>query len=499
MNRKLVAAFILIIALIFPYDAIGIIDNYESDKREREVGSINTEVVEASSVDKDTPYREKKKETINLDTAFKHPIILDSHNDTMMKVVDDKTWLPKVDLGKNTSFHIDIPKLRKGGLNIPFFAAYTEGYYGNTNRSISRTLALINGLYYTEKNNPDTFKISKDLNEIANAVNEKKIAAVPTIEGAYSLDDDHSLELLNQYNDLGIKAIGLTWNYSNKLGEGASRVYGDKKKTVSSGGLTEHGKKVILEMNRLGIVVDVSHMAESTFWDAVKTSKSPIIASHSGVNSIKKHNRNLDNKQLKALGKSGGVMNIVFYPGFLRNGNVYVSDVVDHIDYVVKLIGMNHVGIGSDFDGARMPKNLKDSSEMYKIRQELLKRKYSPEDIDKIFGKNMLRVLKRVEEDADHTQTSNSEIKIMPEYQMGQAIKTKTPNFKAKIESVNEIKSARLIVDGKSYKALIDKNNKSISFQLKTELKEKFHVFTFEVTDVKGNIQRETRIFYIDN
>lgn len=436
---------------------------------------------------------------LDLDSILKNPIIVDSHNDAMLNVVDDESWLPKIDLGESTSFQIDIPKLKKGGLNIPFFSAFTEGYGEDTDKSISRTLSLINGLYFTEKNNLDTFKITKSLKEIIETIEKGKIAAVPTIEGAYSLDKDYSLELLNQYNDLGIKVITLTWNYSNKLGEGVSKVYGDKKRTPSSGGLTELGEKIVLEMNKLGMIVDVSHIDEDTFWDIIHTCKSPIIASHSGIDSLKSHNRNLTDEQLKALADNGGVIGIVFYPEFLKNSeNVYISDIIDHIDYAVHLIGIDHVGIGSDFDGASLPKDLKDSGEIYKIREELLNRNYSDKDIDKILGKNMLRVLKKVEEKADDiTVKTNSSINIIPEYKMGEGIETNRPTIIAKIEGKTDKINAKIIVDGISYKAMLDKDNLSIFLRIKKPLREKFHVVTFEIEDDKGNIKRETRIFYI--
>lgn len=487
------------------------------DKSAKQVNILPKEKAETSSKDKEVEQKNKednkesenlqdKEESIekfisdseiDLDKAFNYPIILDSHNDTMMKVVDENTWLPRINLSQNTPFHIDIGKLKSGGLNIPFFAAYTEGYYGNTPRSISRTLALINALYFTEFNNKDTFKISKNLNDIVNTVNEGKIAAVPTIEGAYSLEEDGSLELLHQYKDLGIKAIGLTWNYSNKLGEGARRIYGDEAKTPSSGGLTELGEKVVREMNKLGIIVDVSHMAESTFWHVIETSRSPVIASHSGVAALKVHNRNLNDEQLKALAKNGGVISIVFYPAFLKDGDVYIKDIVDHIDYVVNLIGIDHVGLGSDFDGARMPIDLKDSSEIYKVKEELIKRNYSENDIEKILGKNILRVLKSVEDNADPLDHI-VDINISPELIMGEKININTPTLKAKVETDRNIEKASIILDGKRYEALYSRTDSSISLQIKDPLKEKFHVATFEVEAIDESIKRETIIFYID-
>lgn len=307
------------------------------------------------------------------------------------------------------------------------------------------------------------------------------------------------MELLSQYKDLGIKAITLTWNYSNNLGEGASKIYNDKKETPSSGGLTELGKKVVGEMNRLGMIVDVSHIDEGTFWDVINVSKSPIIASHSGIDNIKSHNRNLTDKQLKALADNGGVIGIVFYPDFLSDSDdVYVSNIVDHIDYAVDLIGIEHVGLGSDFDGATTPKDMKDSSDMYKIKDELKNRDYSDKDIDKILSRNMLRVIKEVEEKSEYLEEkTNSNIKIIPEYKMGEEIKTKTPNLIGKVKGEIKDIDARIIVDGISYKAKFDEINSNIFFKIEKPLKERFHVVTFELKDDKGIIARETTIFYI--
>lgn len=430
-------------------------------------------------------------------------IVVDTHNDTMMKVIDSITWLPKIDIKDNTKNHIDIPKLRAGGLNVPFFAAYTSGFYGNTPKSISRTLALINGLYWTEINNRDIFKITSSTKQIEKTVKEGKIAAVPTIEGAYSLDKNNAIGLVNQYYNLGIRVIGLTWNYSNNLGEGASRVYGDTPRTPSSGGLTSLGKEVIKEMNRLGIIVDVSHMSENTFWDIINTTNAPIIASHSGVYSLKKHARNLNDEQLKAVKKNRGVISIVFYPEFLTNSeSAYIKDYVDHIDYVVNLIGIDHVGIGSDFDGSSLPLDLEDSSELYKVTEELIRRNYKKEDIEKILGKNILRVLREVENLGEHNNLNHGlDVYIIPNYRMGEIIEDWTPLLKAKVESENglDLKDARfkIIIDGISYDPICDYESSTLHFQVRAPLKENFHVVTFEVVTMEGKIYRQTRIFYI--
>ncbi|WP_255454335.1 dipeptidase [Oceanobacillus sp. AG] len=221
------------------------------------------------------------------------PTIVDSHNDTMMQIIDDETWLPIINIGEDTPLELDIPKAKEGGLDVAFFAAFTSGYYDNNPRAISRTLALINALYWTSDQNPETLEIARDTETMTRIIEEGKLAAIPTIEGAYSLEEHNAIELVRQYHDLGVKVIGFNWNYSNALGEGADRIYGDPAITASEGGLTELGAEVVKEMNRLGMAVDVSHMARTTFSDTIEASVAPIIASHSGVFALKEHQRNL--------------------------------------------------------------------------------------------------------------------------------------------------------------------------------------------------------------
>ncbi|WP_053363256.1 dipeptidase [Bacillus sp. FJAT-27251] len=433
--------------------------------------------------------------------------VVDSHNDTMMKAVNPVTWLPETDIRENTEFHIDIPKLQAGGLNVPFFAAYTSGYYGNNPRSISRTLALINALYWTEERNSDVLEITTSLKEIEKARREGKIAAVPTVEGAYSLEEHNAIELLHQYYDLGIRALGFTWNYSNALGEGANRVYGDSARTPSPAGLTELGKEVAQEMNKLGMLIDVSHLSEQSFWDVIEVSKAPIMATHSGTSSLREHARNLTDEQLKALAENGGVVGIVFYPDFLKYGypaeNVYIKDYVDHIEHAVKVAGIDHVALGSDFDGGPLPTDLKDSSELYKVTEELVKRGYSQGDIEKLLGKNTLRLLKEVERAAEHDAANVGQgLAIQPSLKMGETVPGNTPLLTAKVERTNgaplDESSLRVMVDGIAYKPNYDSATDTVSIQLTQALKEKFHVVTFEAANTAGKIEKETRIFYIN-
>ncbi|OEH54995.1 membrane dipeptidase [Oceanobacillus sp. E9] len=427
-------------------------------------------------------------------------IVVDGHIDTMMNVLDENTWLPTLNIEEPTSLHIDIEKLKESGIDVGYFAAFTTDY-GYTERNLSRTLALINALYWTVENNQESMTISPSLNEIKDTLANDKIAIVPTIEGGYSFSQENSKELVQQYKDLGIKAIGFNWNYSNILGEGADEVYLDGRS--SSGGLTTTGEELVQEMNRLGMIVDVSHMSRSTFWDVIETTEAPIMATHSGVEELRSHQRNLTDEQLQALKENNGVVGIVFYPVFLsENNQATINDIVDHIDYVVDLIGINHVAIGSDFDGADLPSDMTDSTDFPLLTKELENRGYSNDDIRKILGENSLRVMNDVEEISEvENVASSSTANILPEFQMGDHINSSTPTFKATIEMDDsaQVEEVNIIVDGHRFKAEYDASSGEVSHTVTEKLTEYYHVITFEVVLNNGDTIRDTAIVYLDN
>lgn len=438
------------------------------------------------------------------DGEHEHIIVVDSHVDTLMKVVDDETGLPNTDIGAHTNFEADIPKMREGGLHVPFMAAFTAGHHNNHAKNISDTLASIHALFWTEEKNNDTFAITPALKDIRQAVQDGKIAAVPAIEGAYSLAADHAVELLHQYHDLGITTIGFTWNYSNALGEGANRVYNDGINTPSDGGLTELGETVVNEMNRLGMLVDVSHMDEGTFWDVIDATDKPIMATHSGVDALHSHPRNVTDEQLQALAENGGVIGIVFYPEFLtESGEATVEDIVDHIDHAVEVMGVDHVAIGSDFDGATLPADMQDATDLPRVTEELENRGYSNLDIRKIMGGNTLRLLHEVQEGAALDAINEAVgIEFHPNVEMGEAVKSRTPVLSAEIEMADgeeiDEQSFRVIVDGEVYDTEYDDTAAKMTFQPDDALQEKFHVVTFEAANEHGEKNRESRIFYIE-
>jgi membrane dipeptidase len=405
-------------------------------------------------------------------------------------------------IGNPTELNIDIPKLRQGGLKVPFFSAYTYPYttrdkqpdYARTN---SRILALANALYWTIGNHPDKIGLAKTVKDIRKLVKEDKIAAVLTIEGAYSLNEKNSIELLKQYYDLGIRAIALTHNYSNVLGEGVFGVYRDGR--ASEGGLTPLGKQAVQEMNRLGIIVDVSHLDVRTFWGVIETSKAPIIASHSCAYSLQNHPRNLSDDQIQAIAKQSGVVQIAYWLDLLGSGeNITIKTVADHIDYVVKLVGVDHVGLGSDYDGAKMIDELDNCAKIPEITRELVKRGYSKNDITKILGGNTLRVMREVEKRSDRRKQA-SDSAIGSKIRMGEIIQNDTPVLTAEISEKAKINDSaiRVIVDGIVYKSQYDPAGRIISWQAPAPLTKRFHVVTFEAAQRDGQVARDTKIIYI--
>jgi membrane dipeptidase len=244
--------------------------------------------------------------------------------------------------------------------------------------------------------NPDTITLTTNYEEIMGAVKEGKIAAIISVEGGEALEGD--LSALRMIQKLGVRSLTLTHFPRNELGDGS----GDD----SGSHLTEFGRNVIEEMNNLGMLVDISHLNETGFWDVIELSKDPIVATHSNCKALCNHHRNLTDDQIKALAEKGGVLNLSFCKNFImdavnpRNSgaprNVGVEDWLDHLDHAVELVGTDHVGIGSDFDGGCGIPGLDDITEIPNISRGMVARGYSNNDIEKILGTNNLRVFKKV-------------------------------------------------------------------------------------------------------
>ncbi len=440
--------------------------------------------------------QETNTETRNSLKLHIDSLVVDIHNDTMLRIIDENSWLPEMDIRKKTDLHADLVKLRAGNISVPFFAAYSSPFFGQPEKSLSRTLAMFNALYWTEWNNPEIMSISSTYEEIQETVLERRIAAVPAIEGAYSITEDNAEELLLQYRDMGVKAIGLTWNYSNQLAEGLYGVYGDYNGTRSPGGLTGLGLSVLSQMNSLGILMDVSHLSERSFWDVMENTRNPVIASHSGAFGVTPHPRNLTDDQIQAIGKNGGLIGVVYHEEFIGEPrNAYVKDIVDHMDHIINLIGVEHVGLGSDFDGAYLPVDLEDASKTYRITEELANRGYSDRDIKKILGLNMLRVIKENDRLAQETRILE-DIIITPDFKMGESFKDKKPVFSASIIGNLEGVETYIVINGIRYPVYAESDR--MKYFPKEDLSEKFYVVTFAAAHPDRGETRETRIVYIE-
>lgn len=450
--------------------------------------------------------------------------VVDSHNDTMTRVIDSQTWIPAENL-LDLDGQINLNKVKTGGLDVGFYAAYTEyqgnnayfletyGEEGRTARTNSRILALINALYWSQEKNPDLMTIETSLKGIEKGVKSGRHVAVPTLEGMYSLRDYNAKELLEQYYDLGIRVAGIVWNPANSLGAGTS-VANDE----ADAGLTDLGKDVIREMNRLGIIVDVSHMNETTFYDTLATATAPIIASHSGVDAVRVHVRNLTDDQLLAIKANGGIVQVNFWDAIIApdGETATVAYLIRHIDHIVELIGIDHVGIGSDFDGATMPVDLQDASSLSNLTKKLVVRGYSREDIEKILGGNTLRLMKEVENLAEKEPSKQGQgLTINPNIEMGDDLGCGTPLLSATVtaERGSDIDPLgfRVIVDGIVFEPDFDAAAGTLSLQIddpllgagplnETETLEmtgNYHVVTFEGTNKTGNVTKETVIFKV--
>ena len=312
-------------------------------------------------------------------------IVFDGHCDTILEVMNHKRALDK----KSTTGHLDIPRMKEGGVDVQFFAVFIEDIY-KPDRSLKRTLQLIDCLYREIENNQDDISLVTNYNQIKEANGAEKIAAILSIEGGEALEGD--LGVLRVLYRLGVRLLTLTWNQRNQIADGIGE-------SRTGNGLTEFGIKVIDEMNRLGMLIDVSHLSETGFWDVIKRSKAPIVASHSNCYTLCSHLRNLKDEQIKALADKGGVIGITFVPDFLtqEKRKTTVKDVVKHIDYLVEKAGIDCVGLGSDFDGTgSLPLGLEGVDKIPNITEGLLDRGYKEREIEKILGGNFLRVFKEV-------------------------------------------------------------------------------------------------------
>jgi len=370
----------------------------------------------------------------NAQEIHQKAILVDTHNDALSNEL-----ITKVDLSKRQTIgNLDLPRAKEGGLDVQVFSIWCGAEYGKgtafnfANREIDSLYALI-------KRNPGKMVLVRNSAELKKAVAKGEFAAMIGVEGGHMIED--RMDYIDALAKRGMRYLTLTWNNSTIWATSAADEthHSDSLKKAGHIGLSDYGKQIVHHLNDLGVMVDVSHVGEQTFYDVIATSTKPVIASHSCVYALDPNQRNMKDDQLKALAKNGGVVFVNFYSGFVDSGyakketeflrrhgremdsleHVYhdadlakirlnaiyksesdqirppLSQLIKHIDYIAKLIGVDHVGIGSDFDGAESyPLGMDDVTDYPKITEELLKLHYTEADIDKILGGNFIRVLK---------------------------------------------------------------------------------------------------------
>ncbi len=331
--------------------------------------------------------------------------------------------------------HSDLARFKRGGVDVQVFSIFCDDHYG-VGSAFKLAHREIDSLYAIAGRNPDKMQIVTDPAGLEQAVKHHRLAAMMGVEGGHMIED--RMDYLDSFYRLGVRYMTLTWNNSTPWATSAMEETSHAF-TVTPYGLTDEGKAIVRRMNELGIMVDLSHVGEKTFWDAIHTTTKPVICSHSSVYALCPVFRNLKDDQIKAIGANGGVIQVNFYSGFLDSNynprmsrflqrhkseldslnalkmpqyaiNALMSKrypaesdslraplglLMDHIDYIVRLIGTDHVGLGSDFDGIESPPQQLDDVTTYPlITRELLKRGYKPADIEKILGGNFIRVFK---------------------------------------------------------------------------------------------------------
>jgi membrane dipeptidase len=370
-------------------------------------------------------------------------IVLDTHDDTTQRLMSKG-----FDLGKrNPDGHIDIPRMREGGMNAIFFSIWIDGRIMGP-PAVQKALDQIDAVHENVRKFSKDMVFARTAADVRRAHDQGKIAALVGVEGGHMIGND--IRMVRVFGDLGVRYMTLSHFYNDEWADSST----DKP---AHNGLTDYGKEIVREMNRQGIMVDISHVSDKTFYDALEVSKAPLIASHSSCRALCDHVRDMSDEMIKALAAKGGVIQINYEKSFIDQDykNAYdkatggggvvgtlgqiVKDcggdeecvvkaetalerkmtaegklphvswerIVGHIDHAVKLVGADHVGLGSDFDGASMPDGMEDCSKLPKITEALVRMGYSDQDIRNILGENTLRVMEQVERVSRELQAQN--------------------------------------------------------------------------------------------
>ena len=322
-----------------------------------------------------------------MDTKALHreSIVVDGHCDTLMRVADGTRKLGE----RSSEGHLDLPRLQDGGVTAQVFAIYLEDRYLPAGAA-KQTLHTLDALYREVAENSGSMMLATRAGDVEEAKRTGKVAAIIGFEGAEALEGD--LALLRVFHRLGLRLLTVTWSRRNQAGDGIQEIR-------TGGGLTSFGVQLVEACNQLGIIVDVSHLSPAGLTDVLETSTAPIVASHSNAFAVCPHRRNLTDNQLTALAANGGVVGVTFVPSFISEAKdrADLSTLLEHVDHITGVAGIEHVGIGSDFDGfgPSTPAGLEDVTCLPDITAGLARRGYSDQDVRKILGGNLMRVFRQ--------------------------------------------------------------------------------------------------------
>ncbi len=377
-------------------------------------------------------------------------LVIDTHADTPQRFLDENYDIGSTD--PKDHGHISLDKAKTGNLGAEFFSIWVEPQT-NQGHFARHTLDLIDSVYEQAARHPDRMMMAFSADDIERAHKQKKLAALMGIEGGHSIEND--IHVLRDFYRLGVRYMTLSWSNTNEWADSSGDI--NNPKIEHHNGLSDFGKQVVVEMNHLGMLVDISHVADKTFYDTIAVTKAPVIASHSSARALTNHPRNMTDDMLRAVAKNGGVVQVNFYNAFIdedyrkaaeaqtkdRDAAIKTYDdemkaagktvtyldndrierewaakiprppfksLIDHIDHIAKVAGADHVGLGSDFDGVSgaTPQGIDSAADLPKITQALLDRGYSAEDIRKILGGNLLRVFREAERVSRELQSAAS-------------------------------------------------------------------------------------------
>src|SRR5262245_18592010 len=379
-------------------------------------------------------------------------LIIDTHADTPQRFLDEH-----FDLAQDapvTDGHIDFGKIKNGNLGAEFFSIWVEpefkGHYAK------RAMDLIDSVYQQAARHPDKMMMAFTAEDIVRAHQQHKFAALMGVEGGHAIEND--VRLLRDFYRLGVRYMTLTWSNTNEWADSSGDIQNPNVKHYN--GMTDFGKDVVREMNRLGMIVDISHVSDATFYQALMISQAPVIASHSSSRALTNHPRNMTDDMLRAAARNGGVVMVNFYSAFVdeeyrkasydpakikqldaeveaykrehphADGSIVtyaelaplekkwaaqfprppLKSLIDQIDHIARIAGVDHVGLGSDFDGVTsLPQGIDSAADLPKITEALIQRGYSRQDIQKILGGNFLRVMREVEKTSRRLQAERKE------------------------------------------------------------------------------------------